>query len=321
MSSIAITGITGFLGRHVATHLAREGYKVIGISRNPFPKTTTSDLFVFDPTSVNSSLVQGNKVRSLAEKLLDTKTKTLIHLGAEFLAHHELPEQALSLVNSNIVYGATILEACRLANVKRVICAGTSWQNYKGADYHPVSLYAATREAFETLAAHYALNEQFRIDALHFFDTYGEGDSRKKLLPLLREHFRNCLASHRKTGELPEPMKLGPCTQLINLLHINDAASAVCLAAKAPGEVGHIPMYSIRNHRPISMRDLLKFISELFSSLTGGINLPLDIGKLPGRPREMEQDWNYGAQLGDWSPEIDLETGLKDYFLRTTEKT
>ena len=319
MSNFAITGASGFLGTHVSHTLNRAGHGVLAIIREQPAGRGFRNCFSFDPVSAGPELAhQANLVRSLAEKLRDENVSTLIHLAAEFVSHHSLPEHALSLVNSNIFYGAAILEACKIAGVTRIVSAGTSWQNYQGAHYHPVSMYAATREAFEKIAMHYTLNEQFQIDALHFFDTYGPGDSRKKLLPLLRAHFLECLAAYRRSQPLPEPLKLGPCTQLINLLHIEDAASAVCVAANSPGIQGRIPVFSVRSPHSVPMQELLEIVGRHFFTLTRR-ELPLAVGHLPGRPREMQTDWVFGESLSGWRPKIDLQTGINHYFLSNTE--
>ena len=79
----------------------------------------------------------------------------IIHLASLYLASHR-PDQVADLVNANILLGTSLLEAAKLAGVRWFLNTGTIWQNYQSPEcsdeYHPVNLYAATKQAFITMA-------------------------------------------------------------------------------------------------------------------------------------------------------------------------
>ncbi len=315
MGSLAITGASGFMGSRFGAFSRAKGVRVLGLSRSSVPSGSCDAhhrLVGFD--SANSGEVDA-AIRELAGVLSDNGVEVLVHLAAEFVAHHSTPAQAISLVDSNVRFGSAVLEACRLAGVKRMIAAGTAWQHYQGEPYRPVSLYAATREAFDSLARHYSETENLQVIRLHFYDSYGEGDSRRKLVSILKSHFQQCLAAVRQGASLPAPLALGPCENLINLLHFDDVVRAIDAAVSgAVPSTETYPLFAVRAAESVRVRRVVDDVSLIFRQ-HANVDLPLQIGALPGRPREMLKDWNFAPGIPGWTPLIGLSEGLRRYLL------
>lgn len=70
-----------------------------------------------------------------------------------------------------------MLEACKKAETKWFLNTGTIWQNYnvsdKSDEYNPVDLYAASKQAFITMAKYYTETSKLRFCTLKLCDTYG----------------------------------------------------------------------------------------------------------------------------------------------------
>lgn len=315
MLRVAITGASGFTGSRFGFLARTEGARVLGLSRTTVPEGCCDEIHVLhgfgnaDPQRMEESVLK------LAETLAQHHIDVLVHLAAEFIAHHRSPLEAISLIDSNVRFGTGVLEACKMAGVARVVTAGTAWQHFEGRPYFPVSLYAATREAFESVARHYSESAGMEIVRLHFYDSYGEGDQRPKLLPILKGHFDRCIAAFGKGDSLPAPLPLGPCDSLINLLHVNDVSRAILVAARDANVLGQtFPLYAVRAAKSLPVREIVGEVAELFRAATGH-ELPILVGSLPRRPREMHDDWNFAPVLPHWTPRVGISDGLRRYFL------
>ena len=91
-------------------------------------------------------------------------------------------------------------------------------------------------------------------------------------------------------------------SQLIDLVHVEDAVGALLAAAIAPPG----PSYGARGDGAITLRELV----DRFQAATG---LMLDVvwGARAARPREMVRPWMTAEPPPEWSPQIRLDDGLR----------
>lgn len=315
MKRICITGASGFLGSRLVSLARSSGAWVLGVSRRKSYTPLCDEYFTISQSLSDRPEVAAKEINRLAGMFSHKKIEVLIHLAAEHISHHKSPEEALRLVDSNVRFGASILEACRIAGVPRMILAGSAWQHFEGKDYFPVSLYAATRQGLDSIARHYAESENLKIMRLHFFDSYGEGDTRGKLLALLKQYFHASSSALNEGISAPPIFKTGKGEQLIDLLHIDDLASAVFKAATSDYYFREsFELFAVRSGKPLPVREVIEQVISLFKEKTGQ-SLPVDWGALRPRPREMKEDWKFAPVLPDWEPKISLSEGLRRYFL------
>src|SRR5690606_23561143 len=131
--------------------------------------------------------------------------------------------------------------------------------------YSPVCLYAATKQAFESILAFYQETAQLGAITLTLFDTYGPEDRRSKLLPLL---------VRMKPDD--EPLEMSPGEQKIDLVYIDDVIDAYLLAASMllRGTVsGCGEQYAVGTGVPISLRELVAVYERI-----SGWQLPIQWG-------------------------------------------
>lgn len=107
----------------------------------------------------------------------------VIHLAALYVNQHK-PADIFELANSNIVFGTHILEAMTKNGVAKFLNIGTRWQHLGNKRYNPANLYSATKEAFKAILMYYE-TRGLKHKTLEFGDTYGSGDTRKKIMELL----------------------------------------------------------------------------------------------------------------------------------------
>jgi nucleoside-diphosphate-sugar epimerase len=160
-----------------------------------------------------------------------------------------------------------------------------------------VSLYAATKQAFEALLDFYIDAHGFRAITLKLFDTYGPRDPRPKLLSLLATAAATGVALDLSAGE-----------QLIDLVYIDDVVEAFVLAGQRllSGASGASETYAVSSGSPVPLRQLV----AQYAAVTGA-QLNLRWGARPYRAREVMVPWNTGAALPGWAPTVSLEEGFR----------
>jgi nucleoside-diphosphate-sugar epimerase len=291
--NIVITGGTGFVGSNLAEYLLKKGFKIFLITR---ANSNLSNLEnIIDDVEVFSYDSSLNKLISFFEKV---NPNCVFHLASNFIAEHNT-SQIDSLIESNITFGLHVLQAMKEAGVNKIINTGTSWQHYKNEQYNPVCLYAATKQAFETLLEYYIKAEGFTGITLKLFDTYGETDTRPKLINFLN-----------KFADEQTELNMSPGEQMLNLVHIDDVCSAFETAYNLllVNEANIHLTYAIANKKNYKLKDLIK----VFEKAT---NKKVNVlwGGKPYRKREVMKLWNKGEELPNWKPKISLEQGLKRY--------
>lgn len=206
---ILITGATGFVGRNLFSKMTQE-----------------HELFLLTRESSNASIlapeheyVFTGDIDHLKEYLESEKIDGVIHLATKYVAEHE-SSQILDLIMSNIYLGTAVLDAASRAGVKWFLNIGTIWQNYNSPnytdEYNPVNLYAASKQAFMTMAKFYTETSPIRFCTLKLCDTYGEGDTRRKIMDLFAEN--------AKSGN---PLDMSKGEQLIDIVHISKVFESI----------------------------------------------------------------------------------------------
>ena len=291
---VLITGITGFIGSHLAERLIDDGHKVYAIVR------PTSDIQYLLPTvrqQVDFRMLDANHTLfDIMSDLDDSdmKPEIVYHLASLYLSRHQ-PQEIGELIASNITFGTELLEAMANHDITRLVWAGTSWQHYQDEVYNPVNLYAATKEAYAVLLKYYRETAGVQDICLQLFDTYGSRDKRRKLIHLLLE-----------IAETGENLAMSPGNQQIDLVHIDDVVSAFVTAGELLSEERKGCVYAVSSGRQLTLRELVRLMERILQK-------PLNItwGGRPYREREVMLPWQKGERLPDWQPKITLEDGLR----------
>ena len=276
---VLLTGITGFIGGHVAARFLQAGWDVSSIIR------TKSDLAVL-PTDMRDKMTFHNHDKEdMRDILREAKPEIVIHLASCFISQHTY-EDIDALLTSNVIFGTKLLDAMKEVGVTKFINTGTSWQHFENKSYSPVNLYAASKQAFEDMVRYYEETVPLKVITLKLFDTYGQGDRRRKLLAILDEI--------AKTGDT---LKMSPGEQKIDLVHVEDVAEAFFIAANylAEGRFDLCGTYAVTSGNALPLRELVARYEKM-------IKKPLNIvwGAREYRPREVMVPWNTGKILPGW---------------------
>ncbi len=287
-----LTGVTGFVGAHVARHLLAEGVEVTAVVR------PTAHLDRIPDVAERVALhVDDGSVDTMRAMVDATRPDVTFHLATNFVAEHA-PGDVDALVADNVAFPTRLVEA--LGDEQRVfVNVGTCWQHVDGAAYRPKNLYASTKQAFEDVLRWYAERGSVRAVTVNLYDSYGPLDHRAKLL--------GALVSALRTGDT---LGMSSGVQLVDLVHVDDVARGLRLAAdlaadSADTSDGLMPIYSLSSGRPRTLRELVDVLGEI-----AGRPVPVEWGARADRRGDMVEHWDAGPPVPGWTPAISLESGL-----------
>jgi nucleoside-diphosphate-sugar epimerase len=284
---VLITGATGFVGTHLARRILANGTAVGCIVRD------TSDTAKLPAGA--AVLRHDGSTEQLHDIVGRFAPDCIVHLASYFVAEHR-PQDVAPLIASNLLFAAQLADATAAAGVGQFINTGTAWQHYEGAAYDPVCLYAATKQAFDDILRYYRERFGLRVVTLELSDTYGPGDPRKKLVPLLLE----CIRDRQR-------LAMSPGEQCISLVFISDVVAAFVQAIEIVGGLrrGEERRFGVAATEEPSLRELVAIVER-----EAGVKLDIGWSERPYRRREVMRPWR-GPALPGWCPKIDLASGIR----------
>ena len=285
-----ITGASGYIGTQLCQRLLDEGWHVDVLFREAGRPIVQSIASRITPHIYDGS------TQSVQTAVAEARPDIVFHLASLFIAEHR-SDQITDLINSNLLFGTQLAEACVRTGVQHFINTGTSWQHYRSDAYDPVCLYAATKQAFEDILDFYTDAFPMRAITLKLFDTYGPDDPRPKLI--------NLLIKAMNTGDA---LGMSPGEQTVDLVHVNDVTRAFshCAQLLIDGRTTQRhERYAVSSGVSISVRQLVALLE-----LVSGKAISVTYGARQYRDREVMTLWQHGQHPPGWHAEIDIHTGL-----------
>ncbi len=182
---IAVTGSAGFIGFHVTRTLLEQGLEVHSFD-------AVNDYYDVTLKEARLAALGGNKNHAFHKGLLEdasamekffsaARPDIVIHLAAQAGVRYSLTHPQ-AYIDSNLIGFQNILDQCRKNAVKHLVYASSS--SVYGANgklpfaesdpaEHPLSLYAATKKANESMAHSFSNIFGIPTTGLRFFTVYG----------------------------------------------------------------------------------------------------------------------------------------------------
>lgn len=289
-----LTGGVGYIGRHLATHLAGQGWEpVLLVRRNgvvPNRQSFTHFRFVeYDGTQA-----------SLASLSLEERAQVVFfHLAANANVGSELGDIE-GLIDSNIRFGAHLLGYMAARGFRNIVVAETYWQFDRAGTLGGNTLYAASKSAFSLLLQQFS-RHGINSTALVLYDVYGPRDGRGKLVNALIESAVN-----------QTPVELTPGEQSLDYVYVDDVvrafetAGAALLAASA--REGSFCRHTVRSLEVRRLKDFVEILGQAVgrppNAKWGAKPYPAHQILLPWLPPETEQ-------LPGWRPEHTFYSGVR----------
>jgi len=311
---ILITGVTGFVGRHLVEHLQSvvADAEIWGLVWEEDPAQV--------PAGVHRLTGDLTLPSSLARSLKNVRPDVVLHLaGATSVASSwQQPDRSFQV---NAIGTLNLLEALRSLDVDPTIVVATSAEIYgavalenqpiqEDSPLRPISPYATSKAAQDLIAAQYHRGFNLQTIRLRLFPHTGPGRPPQFAASAFARQIARI-----EHGLDPPVIAVGNLEPIRDFTDVRDIARAYWAAAERgqPGEA-----YNVGSGRGVSIRDVL---DHLLSRSTTKIEIGVDPDRL--RPADIEclvADTTRFAAATGWRPEIPLEQTLDDLldWWRTT---
>jgi nucleoside-diphosphate-sugar epimerase len=294
MSTVVLSGATGFLGRHLAAALLHRGATVVALLRDAAAADRLHALLPPGPAGRLLTLhAARDDLPSAVDAALAGATPTAVVHAATCYGRRDEPDSALHEANEALPLRLWLLAAALgaggLVHLDTVLAAAASrYARSKAAGREALRMAAGTAPA---TAARPLVN--LRLEHL-----YGPGDGDDRFLPWL---IARCRGGDPAIG-------LGPAATRREFVHVADAVTA-CLAL-----IDALPALAPGWHDTRASGDATTIgaLSERVRDLTGSV-ARLDFGARPGRPVELDPrrpDDALLRRLG-WRRRVALQAGLR----------
>jgi GDP-4-dehydro-6-deoxy-D-mannose reductase len=303
--SVLITGATGFVGKHLSSLLnSSGGFQVHGTR---MPEESSIDLPGVD--LVECRLENCCSVREAVNR---TNPNVVYHLAAQSSVPRSLEDPA-GTYETNVVGTVNLLEALREERDLRAVVLISSAEVYgivseeelpitEDAQVKPGNPYAFSKICSEIMGEAYFRDFGMPVIRLRSFNHIGPGQSDS----FVTSSFARQIAEI-ESGLRPPSLMVGNLESSRDFTDVRDVVRAYEMAATScvPGE-----LYNISSGRAVKISDILQ-------SLLAMTEAKIEVTEDPARMRPSDLpiltgDSSKFRKATGWSPQIPLETTLKD---------
>ena len=323
---ILVTGAAGFIGCFTCRKLIDRGDEIVGLDNlNDYYDVSLKKarLETLKPAEAFRFVKMDLADRGSIGALFDAeKFQRVVHLGAQAGVQYSR-ENPHAYSESNLTGTLNILEGCRKNPVEHLVYASSSsvyganrnmpYSVHRGAD-HPLSLYAATKKASESMAHAYSSLYEIPVTGLRFFTVYGPFGRPDMVL---FRFTRNILA-----GKPIDVFNYGNHRR--DFTYIDDIVEGVVrtldrIAAPDPNWDPENPdpasssapyrLYNIGNSQPVDLMRYIEVLEECLGRKAQKNLLPIQPGDVPDTHADVG---DLEADMG-YRPSTRIETGVRRF--------
>jgi len=279
---ILLTGVTGFLGSHLAKVMLSDGYEVVALKR------ISSSLRRIEPiiNDINIIDIEGLDFDGLFRDI--GNVDAIIHTAT---CYGRNKESVSEIFSANTEFPLRLLDAGNRAGVRLFVNTDTILDKY-------LNLYALSKNQLLQWGRYFSMHEKMRFWNIRLEHFYGPDDDPTKFTAYV---INSCL------GNVPE-LKLTKGEQKRDFIYIDDVVSAYMVLLEKIDSCNNVFVeYDVGSGRSISVREFVETAHRLAGSSTR-----LAFGALPYREGEVmhsEADISELSALG-WRCHFDIEAGL-----------
>lgn len=306
-----ITGVGGFVGRHLLTHLQEQGDDVFGLGRaSDVDRVEAERVFTTDLCD-----------RPEVERVMrEVRPEGVYHLAAQSSPAESISDPWATLGN-NLLAQISLFEALLGAGLKpRVLVVGSSDEygrvgpndlpTHEDVPLRPTTPYAVSKVGQDMMGYQYFAQHQLPVVRVRPFNHTGPGHDARFVIPSIA----------RQLAEIEDGLR-EPVLGVGNLEVARDFTDArdmvrayrLALLDGAPGEV-----YNLGSGRAVR-------IGEMVEALVGMCHVPVEVKVEPSLVRQtdiprQQADTRRFVGLTGWQPRIPWHTTLQDTFEYWREK-
>ncbi len=303
---VLVTGIEGFVGRHLAVSLKNAGHKPCGTVLRALDLENTRKAL----GNVPMELADLRFSSSIARLLTRWKPDCIIHLAAQSSGSLAFREP-LNTYRTNVLGTVNTLESIRKTNWHGRVLIVSSGEVYGNVIHNrplteedpvaPVNHYATSKAMAEMVAEEYCRSYGVRAIVSRAFPHTGPGQSDRFALSSFAKQLAR---AKKKDGGI---LRVGNLDAVRDYLDVRDVASAYLRIVES-GKDGEV--YNIARGRGYRIGDLLEQLIDLSGARVEIIQeksrmRKVDIGQLVGDPGRLVLETG-------WKPTIEIRTTLRD---------
>ncbi len=302
--NVFVTGITGFLGSHLAKELVRLGANVVGLVRDSIPQS-----FIYEGNEINNIKIASGRLEDLAllERVLgEYEIDTVFHVAAQAIVG-VANRNPISTFEANIQGTWNVLEACRKSPlVKRIVVASSdkAYGDQEKLPYdetmplHGQHPYDVSKSCTDLIAQTYFNSYGLPVCITRCGNLYGSGDLNfNRIIP---QTIRSIL-----NGEKPVIRSDG--TLIRDYFYVEDAVNAYILLAEKIEELNIAgEAFNFSNEVQYTVKDIVEEILK-------AMNSNLEVTILNQASNEINHQYLSAKKARDilgWSPLNTIPEGL-----------
>ena len=301
MTTVLITGASGFVGPHLARALSALGARIVGLAISAPPAGLTLDGWH------NADMLDAAAVARVIEA---ERPAAVVHLAGQSSAARSF-EQPVETFRINVTGTWNLIEAVRAhAPMARMLIVGSGevygplpqgTRAAEDAPFNPVSPYALSKAAADALAELHARAHGLDVVRTRSFGHTGPGQEPRFVVP----SFARQIAAIERGGE--PVLKVGNLDVARDLTDVRDIVRAYVLLL-GQGRAGEA--YNVCRGATVKLTDMVRMLAERS-------RVPVRIEVDPERVRTADVSWLAGdpAKLErdtGWRAEIAFERTLDD---------
>jgi NAD dependent epimerase/dehydratase len=304
---VVVTGAAGFIGSHLAEHLAQAGCRVRALVHYNSRESRGNLRFLPRDVLDSIEIVAGDITDPFNASKAVRGGEIVFHLAALIaIPYSYIAPQ--SYVNTNVLGTLHVLQACLDHGVKKVVHTSTS-ETYGTAVYTPIdeahplqgqSPYSASKIGADMVAQSYHRSFDLPVATIRPFNTYGPRQSARAVIPTI---ISQVLAGRKQ-------VHLGSLTPVRDLNFVKDTVRGFVKVAEADASVGEV--INVGFGKGISIGELASLITTLVGTEAEIVRDPARVR--PDKSEVMQLICANGKakRLVDWEPHYSLQDGLKE---------
>lgn len=292
---VLVTGADGFVGEHLVRKLKEKNHNLFLIGEVVDKLKEISD----DNHSYLSYLKLDQE--KLKNRIKEFYPELVINL-AGYSTSSDSYTDMMKITNANVLFLSRLLDSVKEIELKCFIYTGSSTEYFKNDKIlNPAYLYSASKSAGRSILDYYSDVYGFKSIFVTPYNIYGTTGRQKKIIDFLYDSLNSS-----------DPVKTTMGEQILDFIHVEDVAE---LFAKILDSLDNIP-HNAEFFAGTGKGTSIKQLAGLLESLTGG-KANITWGGIPYRKKDLMYsvaDTRKMEELLNWTPAVDLQTGLTMYL-------